>query len=248
MRRTVDNLKLAPEQKFNALFRYVAHGGFYPFTVPAEEFNLVIEANPDAAIIQTLRGGATRFDYDQDGMHLLLARLLEDPEGRALGERLLEGMNRARDVRGAKGLGGRRGEHLAYQRAYGGGPELIRTVRFSPFRRGHGPTFTLTLYDTHRRDSRGQTVLAYKFMRREAGKTEVLFEGADFAGSPLHADDSNETIASLMGFLTLKPGDTDAEYFANYTPRQLEWAESGEPDDLDYELRRLRVEEGFLGD
>ena len=33
------------------------------------------------------------------------------------------------------------------------------------------------------------------------------------------------TLAGLVAF-ALRPGDTDAEYFANYTPAQLEFAES----------------------
>jgi hypothetical protein len=39
----------------------------------------------------------------------------------------------------------------------------------------------------------------------------------------MHADDSDATIASLMTFLTLRPGDTDAEYFESYTPAQLDY-------------------------
>ena len=104
--------------------------------------------------------------------------------------------------------------------------ELIRTVRFSPYRRGAGPTYILNLYDAGSRDWRGQTQLGYRLDRKMGKVREVLFEGADFAGSPMHGDDSNETVRSLMTFLTLQPGDTDAEYFDSYTPEQLEWAES----------------------
>jgi hypothetical protein len=53
--------------------------------------------------------------------------------------------------------------------------------------------------------------------------TTVLFEGTDFAGSPMHADDSDDTIRSLMTFLTLKPGDTDADYFEGYTDAQRDY-------------------------
>jgi hypothetical protein len=44
----------------------------------------------------------------------------------------------------------------------------------------------------------------------------VLFQGEDFAGSPLHTDDLDETVAALLSFLSLRPGDTDREYFDNY--------------------------------
>jgi len=79
---------------------------------------------------------------------------------------------------------------------------------------------TLELFDTGRSDWRGQSRLAYTF--RDNGA--VIFQGEDFAGSPLHADDSDHTISALLGFLALSPGDTDREYFENYTPEQLDWA------------------------
>jgi len=82
--------------------------------------------------------------------------------------------------------------------------------------------FRLELFDTGQRDWRGQTKLAYTF--HDAGK--LVFEGEDFAGSPLHADDSDETVVSLLAFLSLRPGDTDREYFDSYTPEQLAWAEA----------------------
>jgi hypothetical protein len=83
--------------------------------------------------------------------------------------------------------------------------------------------YILTLWATTRTDDRGQTVLGY---RLEAPDGATIFEGEDFCGSPLHADDSDETLAALLGFLTLRPGDTDREYFDAYTPAQLDFAES----------------------
>ena len=97
----------------------------------------------------------------------------------------------------------------------------IRTVRFSPYRKGHGPTFTLTLSETGRLDALGKWILDYRL----TSQGRILFSGQDFACSPLHATDSDETVRALMGFLTLRPGDTDTEYFKDYTPKQLEFAE-----------------------
>ncbi len=59
-----------------------------------------------------------------------------------------------------------------------------------------------------------------------------IFEGDDFGPSPLHADDSLDTVAALLGFLTCKPGDTDREYFASYTPLQLDWCTSSQAENL----------------
>lgn len=95
--------------------------------------------------------------------------------------------------------------------------DLLRRVELD------GTGWILTLYATDRVDWRGQTRLAYWFGKRGQ---EPVFVGSDFAGSPIHADDSDETLRGLLGFLTLRPGDTDSEYFEGYTADQLDFAET----------------------
>lgn len=92
--------------------------------------------------------------------------------------------------------------------------DILRAVRIEGY--------TLTTWDTHRQDWRGQTRIGYRFVD-PAGA--VLFEGEDFACSPMDADDSDESLRALLGFLTLRPGDTDREYFAEYTPEQMTFAQ-----------------------
>lgn len=104
--------------------------------------------------------------------------------------------------------------------------DVIRRVRFSPYHKGMGPTFALTVWDTHDRDWRGQTKLGYRLTERHRGHGRSIFEGDDFTGSPMDADDSDAPMAALMGFLALRPGDTDAEYFDRYTPEQLAFADA----------------------
>lgn len=41
-----------------------------------------------------------------------------------------------------------------------------------------------------------------------------------------HATNSDAAVRNVMGWLTLRPGDTDSEYFAAYTPEQLAFCES----------------------
>lgn len=104
--------------------------------------------------------------------------------------------------------------------------EHLRTVRFAPYRKGCGPTFRLELYDTRRLcDGSHHWQLAYQFFQVTGKVTELIFEGEDFGCSPMDAVDSDRCIASLMTFLTLRPGDTDAEYFEKYTERQLQYAD-----------------------
>ena len=59
---------------------------------------------------------------------------------------------------------------------------------------------------------------------------KVIFTGQDFRPSPLYSWDSVGTYCSLMSFLTLQKGDTDAEYFENYTADQFAFADSASAD------------------
>lgn len=90
--------------------------------------------------------------------------------------------------------------------------------------------YYLLTWSTGRYDRRGQSYIGYAFGRTDEG--EPLFAGEDFAGSPMHADDSDETLRSLLGFLTLRQGDTDADYFDDYTPRQLEFRDGPDIEEL----------------
>lgn len=96
--------------------------------------------------------------------------------------------------------------------------DLLRTVIL----RARDEEFILKMWDTGRIDDRGQTIIGYSLRGRDH---RAVFEGRDFSGSPLHADDSDETVKALVTFLTLKPGDTDAEYFEFYTPTQMAFAQ-----------------------
>jgi hypothetical protein len=85
------------------------------------------------------------------------------------------------------------------------------------------PHFILQTWDANRRNGMGKHLLIYKLTMRENGKSVGLFAGDDFGCSPMHAIDSIATAEALMSFLTLRPGDTDADYFKAYTPQQLDY-------------------------
>lgn len=53
---------------------------------------------------------------------------------------------------------------------------------------------------------------------------DYLFEGDDF--SPGASMDDIMATMNLLGFLSLRPGDTDAEYFNKYTDAQLDFADA----------------------
>lgn len=87
-----------------------------------------------------------------------------------------------------------------------------------------GPKFRLTMWDTHTVGEYGKARLGYRLvMWREGGKRTVLFDGEDYFCSPCAAIDSDAAVESLMSFLTLRPGDTDSEYFERYTDAQRDY-------------------------
>ena len=108
---------------------------------------------------------------------------------------------------------------------------LTRTV-IEPYR--NGPSFVLTMWDATWNDRGGlprsnvmpQHPCGYMLVQRGRG---VIFTGEDYGCSPMHAIDSEDCVRGLLGFLCLRPGDTDAEYFETYTEDQLVFAaEHGE--------------------
>lgn len=103
--------------------------------------------------------------------------------------------------------------------------QFLRRVTFRPYRPGDGPTFTLSLWDTAQTAFGGKSRLAYRLTQREPGAAtvRVLFAGDDFGCSPMHSIDGDETVKEIMAFLCLRPGDTDDEYFRDYTQRQLDY-------------------------
>ena len=86
---------------------------------------------------------------------------------------------------------------------------------------------TIEMWYSHRsRDGRDR--LAYTLT--DLGK--VIFEGDEFGPSPSFAWDSDDSVYALLDFLTLQPGDTDDEYFQDYTPEQLEWVAGDSAEEL----------------
>lgn len=61
----------------------------------------------------------------------------------------------------------------------------------------------------------------------------LIFHGKDYKPSPLFKGfDTLESVACLLGFLVLRPGDTDSEYFKYYTPEQYAFIDLPEIDKI----------------
>lgn len=104
--------------------------------------------------------------------------------------------------------------------------ELLRKIRH----RQNGTI--LTTYDTYKTDRMGRYILRYTFKKDGT----ILFSGSDFCCSPTHSIDSDEACIALLGFLCLRLGDTDKEYFENYADIQMDWAESSECEYMQVDL------------
>lgn len=99
--------------------------------------------------------------------------------------------------------------------------QILRHVVMRPYRKGMGPTFRLVTWDTYNRRG-GRDLVGYALFASDA--TEPVFAGTDYGPSPMSAIDSDAALRDLLGFLTLRPGDTDCEFFETYTPAQHAFA------------------------
>lgn len=119
----------------------------------------------------------------------------------------------------------------------------INHIRTCVFSAPQKPSYRLEMWQPYNDTARysGRRTIGYRLTQYANGLSStgtpkrykrVLFEGEDFGPSPMHADDSDAAVRSLMTFLTLVPGDTDADYFEAYTPDQLDFASNGDAQDL----------------
>jgi hypothetical protein len=105
--------------------------------------------------------------------------------------------------------------------------EYMRKVVLRPYRAGSGqPRWELFLIDSRYADGRDR--VTYRFDEiSAAGVREIVAEGDDFGPSPQHAVDSDDAVAALLSFLTLREHDTDQETFERLvaTPRHRQFSE-----------------------
>jgi hypothetical protein len=86
--------------------------------------------------------------------------------------------------------------------------------------------YRLLTWDTGTRYDNGCTRIGVAFyLHTDAinDPTLVTYVGL---GVGRHADDSDKALVLALKAVCVQPGDTDEEYFADYTPRALAWAES----------------------
>lgn len=116
--------------------------------------------------------------------------------------------------------------------------DVMRDVVIRPYIPGL-PIFRLQLIDTGQVGYYGKSGIGYRLAEySDDGKlVQVIFdhEGHGIIWHPGVIDD-DEAVGQVLSWLTLKPGDTDEEFFADYTDDQLFFAEEhGESLELDAE-------------
>ena len=107
--------------------------------------------------------------------------------------------------------------------------------------------FVVELYYDGFDDKRNRRRLAYRLY--DGGKT--IFEGTYFFPAPVRDRREFHEVMDLLGFLTIQPGDTDEEFFKDYTPEQLAWCKSARSEELrqimyDFEDGRDPMEEEVM--
>ena len=113
--------------------------------------------------------------------------------------------------------------------------DYLIMYKYFYFNVGEGRKYSLRMNVCNYKDGR----LNFEYVLRNPDK-KILFHGKDFSAPNGHT--WKENAMSLMGFLTLRKGDTDDEYFNNYTDDQLAFSESNDNDELqmmvyDYDTR-----------
>lgn len=81
---------------------------------------------------------------------------------------------------------------------------------------------SITAYDRGQTYPGGRTKIFYQL----SVDGRVLFpgDGRSHGGVGMsHTDDGDASKENAVAFFCLKPGDTDADFFADYTPEQLAW-------------------------
>lgn len=104
-------------------------------------------------------------------------------------------------------------------------PKVLRNVLL-------GDTgYRLLTWDTNSCSGCYRPRLGYAFYQPNID--EPLFVGEDFYVPFNKATDEDSVLRTLLGFLTLRFGDVEFEYFDDYTPEQMDFVEG-----LDVEMLR----------
>lgn len=118
-------------------------------------------------------------------------------------------------------------------------PNVAFTLRIRLYRREHDPrVITITAYDD--RWSAGGTH-GWIDVEVKHGRAVIFPRGKLYCAVSHAAGHTSDSMAArelVMSLVAMRPGDTEREYFADYTPEQLAWVtEHGEALGVEREAR-----------
>ena len=117
-------------------------------------------------------------------------------------------------------------------------PRVLRYVEIEAQVRDVAPYRLLMWEDGHYAGETWRTRIACAFYRSPGTEPFMVSYFSPGMGTAI---DSDEAVACALGCFTMRPGDTDSDWFADYTPEQLEWAGSYECESLAF----VQVEAGL---
>ena len=108
-------------------------------------------------------------------------------------------------------------------------PELVRTLHVKPYIPGL-PWFRVEIYDPNEWDSRGAPVVWWRLYKHQKGHKPVLvFDGLEephkWRCAGWFSVDGDEAAECVLNSASIRPSDTDREFFDGYSPEQLAFAE-----------------------
>ena len=105
------------------------------------------------------------------------------------------------------------------------GPGIEAPERLSWLRTATHAEFRLDVWDTGERARDGKAELAYRLCVADGGRWILVFAGEGFGAPGAGEFDSDATLAAIVGFCALRPGEAEPDFFDRYTARQLGFAE-----------------------
>lgn len=123
------------------------------------------------------------------------------------------------------------------------GPDFLFSLRFRLNLPGHGGTVTIRAWDMPAWEADGTPCKRYPrenrtghhyidaemLWRADGSKAPIVVfpRGATWCGVPAGTcSDGNKARELVTSLFCMRPGDTDAEYFENYTAEQLAWVQA----------------------
>lgn len=105
------------------------------------------------------------------------------------------------------------------------GPGIESPDRLSWLRTATHGEFRLDLWDTGERPPGGEALLAYRLCFAEGTRWILVFSDEGFRGAHTEEPGSDATVAAILRFCSLRPGEADPVFFERFTAQQIAFAE-----------------------